>query len=131
MKKFLFVLVFALLLPLKIIYAEEKLPQPDGQFMQRPQQNWEKVLKLDDTQKAQFEAIKAESRPQVQAIMQQIATLRQQLDNIRADDEKKLQAILNESQQAKFNKIKARSAKQHKRPQPREERRKRFKMGEI
>jgi hypothetical protein len=136
MKKILFLLslVIVTLAPIKNTFAEEILPQPDNKFLQKmmpPKPDWVKLLKLDDVQKEQFKAIQAESQPQIQAIIQQIATLRQQMDNIRADDEKKLQSILNENQQVKFNKIKTRMAKQHRKPQPREERKKRFKMGEM
>ena len=136
MNKILFLLSLAIvtLAPIKNTFAEEILPQTDNKFLQKmmpPKPDWVKLLKLDDMQKEQFKAIQAESRPQIEAIRQQIATLHQQIDNIRVDDEKKLQAILNESQQAKFNKIKARMAKQHRKPQQREERKKRFKMGEM
>ena len=137
MKRILFILAMTTIMVSSIstTLAKENLPPPnDNKFSQKlhdPRQDWAKLLKLDDAQKAQFDAIQSASRPQIEAIRQQIATLQQQIDNIRADDEKKLQAILTENQQIKFDKIKARIAKRHKRPQSREERKKRFKMGEM
>ena len=111
----------------------ENLPPVNKKFfpeMKQPQPNWTKMLKLDEQQQAQLETIRAESQPQIQAIMQQIETLHQQMANIRSDDEQKLRAILNEKQLAKFEKLKTREAKHHRKPQPRAERSQRFKRGE-
>lgn len=131
------ILLVALLICLPLVcFAADKIseaPQHNKKFfpeMRQPKPDWAKLLKLDDAQKEQFEAIKAKSRPQTEALMTQIETLHRQMAEIRTEDEKQLRAILNEKQLAKFDKFKAREAKQHRRPQPREERRRRFKMGE-
>lgn len=110
------------------VYAEDSasLLPPNKHFAV----DWVKKLKLTDMQKAQLDAIYAESRPQIETLKQQMITLRQQMANIRAEDEKKIRAILDEKQAAKFDKIQARFTKQNRAPQPRHERRQRFKMRE-
>lgn len=126
---FLFCCSFALLaLAVNPIFAQS----PEQQMpMMRPHHNmvdWVKKLQLNDEQKAAYNAIRQESEPQMQALRQQISTLRQQMENIYADNNKKLRAILDEKQAAKFDKIQARIAKQNRQPQPRAERQNRFKM---
>lgn len=90
--------------------------------------DWSKKLKLNDEQKKQLEAIYTASQPQKNALREQMKTLHQQMDNIRAAEEEKIRAILDEKQAAKFAKIQERMQKQNRRPQPRNERRNRFKM---
>ena len=110
-------------------YAENL--QPNAPMFHKHQAvDWAQKLKLSEVQKTQLQAIYAESRPQLDAIKQQMATLRQQMENIRAADEKKIRAILDEKQAAKFDKMQVRFAKQNRPPQPRDERRHRFKMRE-
>ena len=108
----------------------QNFPSAETKFHKQHSIDWGKKLKLNDEQKRQLDAIYAESQPQIEALKEQMKTLRQQMDNIRADDEKKIRAILDEKQAAKFDKIQERKAKQNRQMQPRVERRNRFKMRE-
>lgn len=124
------VLLFWPLMAHSVQVAEEQFQRKYFPEMRQKSPDWARQLKLSDEQKKQLDAIYAESRPQIQAIMQQIETLHQQMQNIRQADEQKIRTILSEKQLAKFEKIQGRMNKNKRLPQPRSERSLRFKMPE-
>lgn len=88
-----------------------------------PEMKWEKIdwakkLKLNDEQKFQLQKIYDQSKPQTYEIMQQIEKLHQQLNDVRQTEEENIRKILNDKQKIKFDKYRARLAKQHHKAPP-------------
>ena len=88
-----------------------------------PEMKWEKIdwakkLKLDDGQKIQLQKIYDQSKPQTYEIMQQIENLHQKLNEVRQTEEENIRQILNDKQKAKFDKFRARIAKQYRKAPP-------------
>lgn len=128
--------IFLLLTAFFICYAEtadaqirpnnmewEQMRQTGLHKKNFPEMKWEKIdwakkLKLDDEQKIQLQKIYDQSRPQTYEIMQQIEKLHQQLNEVRQSEEDNIRQILNDKQKIKFDKYRARIAKQYRQMPP-------------
>ena len=73
--------------------------------------DWKSELDLSVAQKAQVDEIYAQSRDKVKSLIQQIDSLHQEIAETRESDDLKIRTLLNEKQQIKFDKIKARIQK--------------------
>lgn len=130
MRRFCFLVccfvIYSVLFPVST--GAQNFQSAETQFHKQQSIDWSKKLKLNNEQKKQLAAIYAASQPQKNALQEQIADLRRQMDNIYTEDEIKIRAILDEKQMAKFDKIQKRIQKQKRRLQPRTEHHNRFKM---
>lgn len=86
--------------------------------------DWAKKLKMSEEQKVELQKIYAESKPQTQELMQQIEAAHQKLKELHNEEDKKIRKILNEKQQAKFDKYKKLMSKYDSKSKPKKDKEK-------